>query len=201
MERKQCADFSAAGDFLLEIGIPPQVINIRGDAYVGRSELFAHVVGLTEGVHRRAAVGIHGMKRLDAELHAGCGAVVEHGGDAVGDLLTGFRQRLTGDRAAYENDEGRTKFVSLGDGAAIVIDRCLAFGGGGAGEKTSAAGGDDGEIVVTQHLAGGGDVTTGVGVTPNGDAFYPGGGVFFGRGFNVPRLGRDGVDAKPVEVG
>lgn len=63
--------FAGAGDFLIEVGVPPDVIDIGGDADVGVAELVDDVVALAEGVDRAAAVGIHRVEGFDGELDAG----------------------------------------------------------------------------------------------------------------------------------
>jgi len=81
---------AAAGDFLFERGIPPEVIDIDGDADERRVEFLGHVVGLAEGVHGGAVAGIHRMQRFDGEFDVGGLAIGEEGGDAVADLLASF---------------------------------------------------------------------------------------------------------------
>jgi hypothetical protein len=45
-----------------------------------------HVVGLRQGVDGRAVAGVHGVQRLDGQLHPGRGRMGQTGGDAVADL-------------------------------------------------------------------------------------------------------------------
>ena len=79
------------------------------------------------------------MQRLDREPHAGGLALGAQGGDAVGDLLARFGERLTGDGAADEDDERCSEGMRLGDGLAIVVERLGATFGRGGGKETAPA--------------------------------------------------------------
>jgi hypothetical protein len=94
--------FAGAGDFLIEMGVPPDVIDVCGDADVWcrlLTELVDDVVALAEGVDGAAAVGIHGVEWFDGELDAGGCGVVDECGDAVGDLFAVFGE---GDFGFYQ---------------------------------------------------------------------------------------------------
>ena len=81
---------SGALDLLFEIRIPPDVINVGGDADDVGAELVDDVGALADGVHGASAVGIHRVERFDGKFDAELFRVGNAGGDAFGDVFTGL---------------------------------------------------------------------------------------------------------------
>ncbi len=175
---------AAAGDVGLEMVVPPDVEDVDGDAEVIVGEADGHVEGLAHGVDGAAAVGVHGVERLDAELDAAGAGVAQDGAEAVGDLRARGEEGLAGCGAADHDDELGAERGGLVDHAQVVVDGFLALGGVERGEESAADVGDDLEAFIAAELPGGLDAV-GVflrGVTPDGDACYSGGGVLLRGG-------------------
>ncbi len=79
---------AGAGDGGGEVWVPPDVIDVDGDADIG-AKLFADIERLIDRVHAGAVGGIHGVQRLDGDLDPRGQGMRQHGGDAVGDHLAG----------------------------------------------------------------------------------------------------------------
>src|SRR5690606_36337784 len=71
---------ASALDGALEIGVPPDVVDVDGDAD-GLSKRFADVERLIDGVHAGPVGRIHRMQGLDGNADAGGLGVGQHGGD------------------------------------------------------------------------------------------------------------------------
>jgi len=65
MEGEEMVVFGAGNDFGFEVGFPPDVEGIDGDADKGVIDALAEDIGIAEGGYCRAVCGVHGMKRLD----------------------------------------------------------------------------------------------------------------------------------------
>src|SRR5205085_2202475 len=81
---------AAPGDLLLEVRVPPKVVDVHRHAHLRGVQFNGHVVGLGQRVDGGAGVGVHGVERLDGELDAGGDCVGNDGGDAIVDLLTRY---------------------------------------------------------------------------------------------------------------
>ncbi len=188
--------FARARDFRLQLRVPPDMVDIGGDADPFLAQLVDHVVALADGVDRAAAVGVHGVERLNGELDAGGAGVVDAGGDARGDLFPVLGQGQLREGATDEYDLGCADRCGLVEGLAVVVERGLPAGVVGAGKEASAHEGDGLQPVVVEQLAGLGQWSALEPLAPEPDPRHPGGGVLgAGRG-QIPGLGCHGVDGE-----
>ena len=112
------------GKRALELGVPPDVIDVDRDAQP-RAEFFAQRVGLRHGVDAGAVRRVHRMQRLDCESHPARPRVIEDACDPFldqaarrGDVLAAFRQPAHDQHQAL-----RRKRRRLVDGAPVLVDR------------------------------------------------------------------------------
>ena len=126
VEREQVATIAAPFDLPLEVGVPPEVIDINHHADVGEPQFVAHVVRLAQRVDRTATVGVHRVERFDSQLHAGLLGMIGHGRDPVADLLPTLRERHTRDRAADEDQDRSAQPLAFVNGTPVVVDGRLA---------------------------------------------------------------------------
>ena len=135
---------TAAADFALQIGVPPQVVDVDNDADERRVDAGADVVGLGHRVDGGAAVRVERMQRLGTpQLYSRGLGMGQHGLDPVPDLAAADIQGLTGHGAADENDQGRAEGGGLVDGAAVVVEGFLARRGRLRREEAAPAQRDD----------------------------------------------------------
>jgi hypothetical protein len=99
-------------------------------------------VGLPQRVYSASVVGVHGVQRLDREAHPGLRGCGQHRGNAVRNLLAGFRKGLVGNGSADQHNERRTDGMGLLDGEQVVVHRPLARCGVPRREKSASAEGD-----------------------------------------------------------
>ncbi len=81
---------AGARDLPLQVGIPPDVIGVDGDAGA-LAQLVAEVVGVRERVHAGAVGGEHRMQWLDRERHARLPRVGQECGERIAHLPAGAR--------------------------------------------------------------------------------------------------------------
>ena len=96
--------FAGTFDFLLQARIPPDVVNVGGDADPFVTDLVEHVVALPDGIHCATAVGIHGVEWFDRKLDADLAGVFDQASDALGNVLTVFGEAELGLGTADEDD-------------------------------------------------------------------------------------------------
>lgn len=188
----------AAGalDFGAKKGVPPDVVDVDGDADEVVAEGHDHVVGHVEGADGGAAVGVHGVQRLNGQLDAAGLGMREDGGDAIEDLLAGDRQFHFGVRAADEHHDRRAQRGGLVDDLAVV----------GLGLFAGCAAGGDEEAAPAEagHLEAGGlhDARSFLGPVrlqvfpPNGDVLDILRGIGFDGLLQVERPGGHGMHAE-----
>ena len=113
---------SRAPDLLLELRVPPHVVDVASDADPV-AKLVADVERLLERVDARALGGLHGMQRLDRERHPRFPRLRKNHGDAIAHLLAGAAQILgaRGQPADDEDQTSRAELVRLLDRAPVVV--------------------------------------------------------------------------------
>ena len=154
MMRQDAPAGAGARDLREQVGVPPDVIGVDGDAGAV-AQLVAEVERLRKRVHAGAVGGIHRMQRLDRERHAGGARArqkraksVAHHGARAADVARAVRQS-----AADEHETFGAQGRGLVDGALVVVDGALAPRRIGRREHAAAAEVGDAEAVVA-HDAG-----------------------------------------------
>ena len=188
-------------DFFFEVGVPPGVVDVEGDAEPRGAVVFADVAGLGEGVDGGAVGGVHGVEGFDGEFDVVGLGVGEERADGVADLGAGGGEREAADGAADEDEEGCADGGGLVDGAAVVVEGGLALGGLEGGEESAASEGDDGEAGVGEHFGGSGGADGIEDVSPDGDGGDVGVGVGVDALVEGPGVVGHGVDGEAGEVG
>lgn len=188
-------------DFFFEVGVPPGVVDVEGDAEEGGAVVLADGAGLGEGVDGGAVGGVHGVEGFDGEFDVVGLGVGEELADGVADLGACGGEGQAGDGAADEDEEGGADGGGLVDGAAVVVEGFLTLGGFEGGEEAAAGERDDGETGVGKHFAGGGGADGIDDVSPDGDGGDVGVGVSLDALGEGPRLVGHGVDGEAGEVG
>ena len=129
---------TGSANFLLQLRIPPDVVNIGSNSDPGVSELIDHVIALADGIYRAAAIGIHRVERFDGKLHADGCSMVDAGGNAFRDLAAVFRKAEFWFGTANQNDLRSAHGGGFVQSSAVVIKGGLAFLGGETREKAAA---------------------------------------------------------------
>lgn len=143
VEAGEITAFAEFFDFLFEVGVPPDVVDIDGNAYGGMVELFADVPRFGDAVDAGLVGGVHGVERFDGELDA-CGlSMIEAGGDAVGDLLSSHSKGRARFGPDDKDDHVGTDGGGFVEAGSVGVDRGLSLGGVGCDkEPTSDESGD-----------------------------------------------------------
>ena len=136
------------------------------------------------------------MQRLDRQADVVLLRERNDRGDAVGDLLSRFFERLARHRAADQDNQRRAEFRRLADGEAIILDRHLTTVFCRRCEEAPAAERHDRQSVLTNPFADPCDRAPFERLSPNGDPTDPGLGVFLNRHLDRPGLGRHRVNAE-----
>lgn len=154
VEAKEGVLLSGEAEFGFDIGIPPDVVHVGGDAEVGMLEGFADFAGFGHTVDAAFVGGIHGMKRFDGQFHAGGFGMGKQSGDAVADLFAGFGQGLAGDGSDDEDHHIGANGPGFVQVDAVLLNGLSALCLGFAGEKTTAHEGGDLQSAVVNLFCG-----------------------------------------------
>ena len=99
VERQQAVRVAArALDFAFEVRVPPDVVDVDGDADA-RAQFVAQIVGMRHRVDAGAVGRVHRVQRLDRQRHAGGTRVFEQFADAVAHHFARAGEVLRRDRA------------------------------------------------------------------------------------------------------
>ena len=147
--------FAGARDLAREIGIPPDVIGVDGDADAV-AELVAEIVRLRERVHAGAVGGIHGMQRLDRQRHARLPRVGQERANASRTCdRAPARSRESLRQPSHHEDEAlRADRGRLVNRAPIVVERGAPPGLVGGRKHAAAAQAGDGHAMRPDELRG-----------------------------------------------
>ena len=129
---------ACAFDFLFESGVPPDVVDVSGNADPFVANSVEHVVALTYGVYCAAAVGIHGVQWFDGELHADLAGVINEGCDAFGNVFAILDEAEFWLGAANEHDLWRADSSGFVECLNVVVKRSMFIGGVQVGVETAA---------------------------------------------------------------
>ena len=191
---------AGALDAGLQIGIPPDVVNVDGDTQArpaARRELIAQRVRLCERVDAGAIRRVHRVQRLDRERHAGSLRVQEQLADAVANHFARALQILRHDFAVApfwktaddEHEAARAERGGLVDGATIVVACRAAIFAIGGGKHAAAAKPGDRQARVANALRRFLETRGGNLVAPRRDAANP-----------VSRATRDDFGQRPLHA-
>ncbi|OPZ01404.1 MAG: hypothetical protein BWZ10_03459 [candidate division BRC1 bacterium ADurb.BinA364] len=192
---------SGPADFGFQRRVPPDMINIDRDAQARIADGIDHIVGLAQRIHRRTVRRVHRMQRFDRQPDAARTGMRKHGGDAIGDLLAAFLQRLPRIGAADKHDQRRADLGRFIDGAAVVVQRLLALRPACRREKAAAAQTDDAQPRCAQPVGRFPDSQRLQPLPPDGQGRHAGPRIPLDRLDERPRLGRNRVNAKPGKIG
>ncbi len=145
---QDAAAASGAGDLALERRVPPDMIDIDGDADAVAQRI-AEIIGLGQRIDAGAVGGIHRVQRLDRQLHAGVPRIRQQRGDPVADQVArgGEIARARRQPADHQHQAMRADRRRLVDGAAVVVERACQPGAVELGEHAAAAEAGDGQAV------------------------------------------------------
>ena len=90
METEKQTELAGQFDFLLQVGIPPDVIDIGGDADDRIADRLTHLPGLGHPVDAALVSGIHRMQRFDRQLYTRLLRIRNQCRDSFGDLFAGI---------------------------------------------------------------------------------------------------------------
>ena len=191
---------ACAFDFLLESGVPPNVINVGGNADPFVADLVEHVIALANGVHSAAAIGIHRVQWLDREFNAALAGVFDERCDAFGNVFAILDETELGFRTADKHDLWRADRSGFVEGFDVVVKCGLFLGGVHMGIEATAHERHRFEPVVVEYFFGFCERSAFKPLTPEANARHAGGGIFCASRRQIPRLGGHCVDGEAVEV-